>query len=162
MSNNVTKINPVGLPFSETDAKTVRANIKDVKRNQTKAAPKPTANVVKPATPAAQTTITYNPEVPKPAETKAEPTKAQPTPSDLLAEIARLQAENERLSAKAKVGTVSIKLSEKGAMSIYGMGQFPFTFYRSQWEKFTENLPAIQAWFEENKDKLTVKTKTAK
>jgi len=50
---------------------------------------------------------------------------------DLQAEIARLKAENQALKdAKAKTG---MKVSEKGALSVYGVGKFPVTLYKSQW-----------------------------
>jgi hypothetical protein len=75
-------------------------------------------------------------------------------------ELAALKAENANLKAAitAKAaGRISYKVSEKGAMSIYGLGKFPFTFYRSQWEAFIAALPATQAFFDANLDLFTVK-----
>ena len=57
-----------------------------------------------------------------------------PSEEDLKAEIERLRAENENLKKPAR-GQTSLKVSEKGALSVYGMGRFPVTLYREQWEK---------------------------
>jgi len=61
------------------------------------------------------------------------------TNEQIMQELATLRADNaklkEAIAAKA-VSKISVKVSEKGAMSIYGLGRFPFTFYRSQWEAF--------------------------
>ena len=55
---------------------------------------------------------------------------------DMKAEIERLRAENETLkNKKSNSGTLSMKVSEKGALSIYGMGRFPVTLYKEQWLK---------------------------
>ena len=57
-----------------------------------------------------------------------------PTEDDLKAEIDRLKAENESLKKPAR-GQMFLKVSEKGALSVYGLGRFPVTLYREQWEK---------------------------
>ena len=57
-----------------------------------------------------------------------------PTEEEMKAEIERLRAENENLKKPAR-GVLSLKVSEKGALSVYGMGRFPVTLYREQWEK---------------------------
>jgi hypothetical protein len=54
---------------------------------------------------------------------------------DLKAELERLKAENEALKKSKKPGTLSMKVSEKGALSVYGMGRFPVTLYKEQWLK---------------------------
>ena len=55
---------------------------------------------------------------------------------DLKAEIARLKAENEALKNREPGrGTLTMKVSEKGALSVYGMGRFPVTLYKEQWIK---------------------------
>jgi hypothetical protein len=56
------------------------------------------------------------------------------TPEELQAEIERLRAENESLKKPTR-GQMSLKVSEKGALSVYGLGRFPVTLYREQWEK---------------------------
>lgn len=54
---------------------------------------------------------------------------------ELQAEIERLRAENANLKKPAQRGQISMKVSEKGALSVYGLGRFPVTLYREQWEK---------------------------
>ena len=54
---------------------------------------------------------------------------------DLKAEIERLRAENENLKKPVQRGQISMKVSEKGALSVYGLGRFPVTLYREQWDK---------------------------
>ena len=55
---------------------------------------------------------------------------------DMKAELERLRAENAALKAtKTAAGSLSLKVSEKGALSVYGMGRFPVTLYKEQWLK---------------------------
>jgi len=56
------------------------------------------------------------------------------TPEELQAEIEKLRAENEALKKPTR-GQMSLRVSEKGALSVYGLGRFPVTLYREQWEK---------------------------
>jgi hypothetical protein len=56
------------------------------------------------------------------------------TPEEMQAELERLRAENEALKKPTR-GQLSMKVSEKGALSVYGLGRFPVTLYREQWEK---------------------------
>ena len=53
---------------------------------------------------------------------------------DLRAEIEKLRAENDQLKTKSVRG-LSLKVSEKGAVSLYGVGRFPVTLYKEQWTK---------------------------
>lgn len=77
---------------------------------------------------------------------------------DPQAELARLRAENEALKAKeAKRSTISIKVSEKGAVSVYGLGRFPVTLYKQQMERLLAATPDIQAFMVANAAKLAVK-----
>ena len=75
---------------------------------------------------------------------------------DLQAELARLRAENESLKQK-RGGSTSMKVSEKGAVSVYGLGRFPVTLYQEQWLKLLGMADDIKTFIEENKDKLKVK-----
>lgn len=68
---------------------------------------------------------------------------------DLKAEIARLRAENEALKKPAR-GKMSLKVSEKGALSVYGLGRFPVTLYREQWEKLLGMADEIRTFIQEN------------
>jgi hypothetical protein len=77
---------------------------------------------------------------------------------DLKAEIERLKAENENLKKKkSSSGSLSMKVSEKGALSVYGMGRFPVTLYKEQWLKLLSISEDIKKFIEENADKLKVK-----
>lgn len=71
-----------------------------------------------------------------------------PTEAELQAELERLRAENEAL--KRPRGQVALKVSEKGALSVYGMGRFPVTLYREQWEKLLEMKDVILHFIQEN------------
>ncbi len=75
------------------------------------------------------------------------------TPSDLQAELERLRAENERLRQVARRAGV-IKVSEKGAVSVYGLGRFPVTLYPEQWERLLAMADEIRAFIRDNADKL--------
>ncbi len=77
---------------------------------------------------------------------------------DLKAEIERLKAENEALkSKKSAAGTLSMKVSEKGALSIYGMGRFPITLYKEQWTKLLTITEDIKQFIKDNDSKLKSK-----
>jgi len=77
-------------------------------------------------------------------------------------EIARLRNENAALVAKAGAKTVhglSLRVSTKGALSVYGVGRFPVTLYASQWETVLNHGPDIIDFLVTNKDKLAFKDK---
>ena len=79
-------------------------------------------------------------------------------PEDLQAEIERLKAENEALkTARPAKGAISIKVSEKGAVSVYGLGRFPVTLYREQWERLLQSSEDIRKFIAENEDRLKKK-----
>ena len=67
--------------------------------------------------------------------------------------IAKLQSENDALRAKAS----GIKLSSKGGVSVYGLGKWPVTLYKSQWDKLLGMVPDIQAFITANESVLSVK-----
>ncbi|AGH94642.1 hypothetical protein [Pseudobdellovibrio exovorus] len=75
---------------------------------------------------------------------------------DLKAELDRLRAENEALKNK-KSGTLSMKVSEKGALSVYGMGRFPITLYKEQWLKLLTIADEIKQFIKDNDSKLKTK-----
>jgi hypothetical protein len=68
---------------------------------------------------------------------------------DLKAEIERLRAENESLKKPAR-GQISLKVSEKGGLSVYGLGLFPVTLYREQWEKLLGLADDIRSFIGDN------------
>src|SRR5262249_15704714 len=71
------------------------------------------------------------------------------TQEELKAEIERLRAENESLKRPTR-GQPSLKVSEKGALSVYGLGRFPVTVYREQWEKLLGMADEIRAFIQQN------------
>jgi len=71
-------------------------------------------------------------------------------------ELERLRAENERLKAQHTRG-VSLKVSEKGGVSVYGLGRFPVTLYKEQWAKLLDMADDIRAFIKENESKLKAK-----
>jgi len=75
---------------------------------------------------------------------------------DQQAEIERLRAENERLR-KAGNTKLPMKVSEKGALSVYGMGRFPVTLYKEQWLRLLAMAEDIKALIEANNDNLKSK-----
>ena len=76
---------------------------------------------------------------------------------DLKQELERLRAENEALKRPTARGQMSLKVSEKGALSVYGLGRFPVTLYYEQWTKLLNAVPDLKAFIEENKSKLKLK-----
>jgi hypothetical protein len=74
----------------------------------------------------------------------------------LIAELAKLKAENEALKKSSARG-VSLKVSQKGAVSLYGMGRFPVTLYKEQWLKILEMADVIRAFISDNAGALKEK-----
>jgi hypothetical protein len=71
-------------------------------------------------------------------------------------ELARLRAENEALKAQQGRG-LSLKVSEKGGVSVYGLGRFPVTLYKEQWVKLLDMGEDIRRFMRDNEAKLKVK-----
>lgn len=78
---------------------------------------------------------------------------------DATAELERLRRENEALreQTRARAGAVSIKVSEKGGVSVYGLGRFPVTLYQEQWLKLLERADEIRAFIGAHADQLKKK-----
>lgn len=76
---------------------------------------------------------------------------------NLKEELEKLRAENAALKDKKKPGTLSMKVSEKGALSVYGMGRFPVTLYKEQWLKLMGIAEEIKSFIKENDSKLKTK-----
>ena len=75
---------------------------------------------------------------------------------DLRSELERLRAENERLKNRGARG-VSLKVSEKGGVSVYGLGRFPVTLYKEQWTRLLDMSDDIRAFIKDNESSLKTK-----
>jgi hypothetical protein len=75
-----------------------------------------------------------------------------PNDAELKAEIERLRAENEAL--KRPRGQMSMKVSEKGGLSVYGLGRFPVTLYREQWEKLLAMSDELRQFIKDHDEQL--------
>lgn len=77
--------------------------------------------------------------------------------------IARLQKANEELAAQATARTtMKLKVSEKGALSVYGLGRFPVTLYKEQWLRLlNDGSDKIRAFIEQNASALKTKESAA-
>jgi hypothetical protein len=75
---------------------------------------------------------------------------------DPNAEIARLRAENERLKDQRQ-SRVTLKVSEKGGVSLYGLGRFPVTLYKEQWSKLLDMADEIRDFLRAHDAELKTK-----
>jgi hypothetical protein len=75
---------------------------------------------------------------------------------DLKNELERLRAENERLKKGTSKG-ISLKVSEKGGVSVYGLGRFPVTLYKEQWKKLLDMSDEIRNFINVNDSQLKTK-----
>lgn len=78
------------------------------------------------------------------------------TEDELKAELEKLKAENQALKARGSKG-ISMKVSEKGGVSVYGLGRFPVTFYQEQWLKLLDLADDIRAFIKEHEGQLKKK-----
>ncbi|MCX6112508.1 MAG: hypothetical protein NTY22_04380 [Proteobacteria bacterium] len=70
-------------------------------------------------------------------------------------ELEKLKAENEMLKSKRKgAGEITFKVSTKGALSVYGLGRFPVTLYREQWERLLVKIDDLKKFINDNKGTL--------
>ena len=76
-------------------------------------------------------------------------------------ELERLRAENERLKKRSSRG-VTMKVSEKGGLSVYGLGRFPVTLYKEQWIRLLDMAEDIRSFMRENDGALKSKDSTEK
>lgn len=75
---------------------------------------------------------------------------------DLKNELQRLRAENAALKKGAATG-ITMKVSEKGGLSVYGMGRFPITLYKEQWLKLLDMNEDLRRFIADNDSKLKTK-----
>jgi hypothetical protein len=74
--------------------------------------------------------------------------------------LARLEAENKALKdqiEQRKPGQLRLKISEKGGLSVYGLGRFPVTLYKEQWKRLLEHAEEIKTFLEQNEQQLKSK-----
>jgi hypothetical protein len=76
---------------------------------------------------------------------------------DMQAELERLRAENQALKKTSAKG-LSLKVSEKGALSVYGLGRFPVTLYKEQWGRLLDMAEEIRNFIKANETSLKSKT----
>lgn len=81
----------------------------------------------------------------------------------MKAEMERLRAENTALKNQERaVKSLSLKVSEKGALSVYGLGRFPVTLYKEQWARLLDITDDIRAFIKDNDARLKTKEKAEK
>jgi len=81
-----------------------------------------------------------------------------PTFKNAQEELDYYKAENEKLKAEAvKNSKLSMKISEKGALSVYGLGRFPVTLYKEQWKRLFDYMATIMEFLKVNDSKLRAK-----
>jgi len=78
------------------------------------------------------------------------------SPEEIQKELERLRAENDALKKRSAKG-LSMKVSEKGAVSVYGLGRFPVTLYKEQWLRLLEMAEDIRGFIKENDSLLKKK-----
>lgn len=78
------------------------------------------------------------------------------SPEELAAELEKLKAENASLK-KARNADITYKVSEKGAVSVYGLGRFPVTLYKEQWERLLGSADQLKAFIADNAEKLKIR-----
>lgn len=75
---------------------------------------------------------------------------------EMRAELERLRAENAALKSRSP-RAVSLRVSEKGGVSVYGLGRFPVTLYKEQWTRLLDMADEIREFIVENEGRLKVK-----
>jgi hypothetical protein len=78
---------------------------------------------------------------------------SEPTKEELLARIAELESNQ----GARRSGRLEFRVSEKGGVSVYGLGRFPVTLYYEQWIRLLDSVDPLRAFIEENKSRLKMK-----
>jgi hypothetical protein len=76
---------------------------------------------------------------------------AEPTYEELKAQLAELQNRQQR------TGSMQFKVSDKGGVSVYGLGRFPVTLYYEQWMRLLDKATELREFLQANKEKLKLK-----
>ena len=81
-----------------------------------------------------------------------------PNDDETQREIERLRAENQALKAQGRSsGSLTFRISEKGAVSVYGLGRFPVTLYQEQWDKLLAAAADLRKFIDDNRSQLKKK-----
>ena len=78
----------------------------------------------------------------------------EPSYDELKARLAELE---KQVETKKRSGAMEFRVSEKGGVSVYGLGRFPVTLYYEQWKRLLDASEELKAFIEENKSKLKLK-----
>lgn len=78
----------------------------------------------------------------------------EPTYEELKAKLSQLE---KQVETKKRAGVMDFKVSEKGGVSVYGLGRFPVTLYYEQWTRLLGAAEELKAFLEENKSRLKLK-----
>jgi hypothetical protein len=78
----------------------------------------------------------------------------EPSYDELKSRLAELE---KQVDSKKRSGAIEFRVSEKGGVSVYGLGRFPVTLYYEQWTRLLEAVPDLKTFIEENKSKLKLK-----
>lgn len=78
---------------------------------------------------------------------------AEPTYEEMKARLAEL----EKQVGTRRTGSLEFRVSEKGGVSVYGLGRFPVTLYYEQWTRLLDQTDQLRSFLEENKSKLKLK-----
>jgi hypothetical protein len=75
-------------------------------------------------------------------------------------ELERLRRENEQLKQKVQKGkTLELRVSQKGALSVYGLNRFPVTLYKEQWERLLDISDTLKDFIKQHEGELAVRSK---
>lgn len=78
---------------------------------------------------------------------------AEPSYEELKARLAEL----EKQSSTRRTGALEFRVSEKGGVSVYGLGRFPVTLYYEQWTRLLDQSDQLRSFLADNKEKLKLK-----
>jgi hypothetical protein len=77
---------------------------------------------------------------------------SEPTYEELKARLAELEKQGPK-----RTGSLEFRVSEKGGVSVYGLGRFPVTLYYEQWTRLLDATEKLKEFIEDNKSKLKLK-----
>jgi hypothetical protein len=84
---------------------------------------------------------------------KEESTMSEPSYEELKAKVAEL----EKQTTGKRTGAMEFRVSEKGGVSVYGLGRFPVTLYYEQWTRLLGAAEDLKKFLEDNKGRLKLK-----